>query len=258
MPLASTLAGLRPPLSARLGDDPPGDGWLDCAGAARDERVLDGLLEDVGAVYDTDRRDIMGTRVIEIWTWMVAAPAAATLLTARRLPDLRAANVLIDPTLYAVALRRPTVAVLPGDPAAGHPDARVVADEAALAAELNRALADAHLAPLVATLNRMTRRPARALWRSAADRVADAFLYAGEQLGRVDEAHALAVASLRDAPAPLRARVERRVCGGEPMHVRDGCCLYWRTPSGERCVNCPLLGDDERAEMRAALRAQAG
>lgn len=257
MPLASTLAALQPPLTARLGDDPPGDGWLDCALAASDERVLEGLLEDVAAIYQTDRRDIMATRVIEIWAWMVAAPAVATLLTARRVPDLRAANVLIDLTVYAVALRRQTAYVLPGDEQADHPDAQVVADEAALVAQLRRALADDHLGPLVETLNRLSRRPVRALWRSAADRVADAFLYAGQQLGRADEAHALAVACLRDAPGPLRARVELRDCGGEPMHVRDGCCLYWRAPIGERCLNCPLLDDGERAARAAAQRAAA-
>ncbi|HEY8581807.1 MAG TPA: IucA/IucC family C-terminal-domain containing protein [Capillimicrobium sp.] len=252
MSLASTFSALEPPFSAQLGA-PSGPGWVGADEGCRDEALLESMLDGVADLYLTDRRDIMAARVLEVWAFNVASPAAAALLTARRLPDVRAANVVMDPVTGSVALRRPTFLCLPGDPAAGHPDARVVPDDAALVAELRRALADEHLAPLVETLNRMTRRPARALWRGAADRVVGAFEWAGQQLDCLDDAYGLATACLRGAPGPLSARVELvEAADGTVGHVRDGCCLYWRVPActdGEPCPTCPL------ARKRAAARS---
>ncbi len=33
------------------------------------------------------------------------------------------------------------------------------------------------------------------------------------------------------------------------LHVREGCCLYYRTPANVKCFSCPLLDDEERRRL---------
>ena len=35
------------------------------------------------------------------------------------------------------------------------------------------------------------------------------------------------------------------------LHVREGCCLYYRTPAALKCFSCPLLDDDARRRLVA-------
>ena len=36
------------------------------------------------------------------------------------------------------------------------------------------------------------------------------------------------------------------------LHVREGCCLYYRDPRELKCFSCPLLDDEERRRSSAA------
>jgi len=237
---------------ARLGVPP---GWLGRDDLLASRPTLDAVMEVATSGYDTDRLDILATRFVEIWTWLIATPAAASVLLARRLPDVSAANLAVHPGLWAdpapVALRAPRFWCLPADPAAGHPDATVVADDAALALALNATLRERHLAPLIETVAGFSLRGRRALWRSATDQLVGAFVRAGEATGNAEEGCRLArLAAAGDPPMHGQARIDRH--GGQPVHVRDGCCLYYRLPDGPHCLNCPLLDADERARRLAA------
>jgi hypothetical protein len=203
--------------------------------------------------------------MLEIWTWLVATPAAGTLLLDRRLPDISAANVTVVPGLWAdpapVALRSGRFWCLPDDAAADHSDATVVPDERALVLELNAMLRERHLPELIETIAQRSRRGRGALWRSATDQLVGAFTRAGGELGCDADAQALARIAGDGAP-PMRAevRIERFELGDLPpytMHLRDGCCLYYcvdgRPP---HCSNCPLVDDDRRVQLLTAeLRA---
>jgi hypothetical protein len=253
-PLAASLARLGGRVhAARLA---PPAAWL-----SRDELLgcaaqLDAVAAVATGGYDTDRPDILGTRFLEIWTWLVATPAAATVLLDRRLPDVSAASVVLCPGLWAdpapVGLRSARFWCLPADPAARHPDATVVADERALALELNAALRERHLAPLIDAVAERSRRARRALWRSATDQLVGAFARAGEAMGAHEEGCRLARLAAGGEP-PMRGsgRIDR--LSGYPLHVRDGCCLSYRLPDGPHCLSCPLLDEAERA-----LRVAAG
>jgi hypothetical protein len=137
----------------------------------------------------------------------------------------------------------------------------VVADVRALVLELNAMLRERHLAALIETVVRRSRRGRRALWRGATDQLVGAFTRAGAALGREADAEALARLAGAGAP-PMRAevRIERFELGDLPpytMHLRDGCCLYYcvdgRPP---HCSNCPLVDDDRRVQLLTAeLRA---
>jgi hypothetical protein len=251
-PLAASLARLGGRVhAARLA---PPAGWVSRDDVLGSDALLHAVAEVATSGYDTDRPDILGTRLLEIWVWLVATPAAATILLDRRLPDLSAANVVLCPGLWAdpapVGLRSGRFWCLPADPAAAHPDATVVADERALVLELNATLRARHLAPLVDAIAERSRRGRRALWRSATDQLVGAFARAGEAAGALEEGCRLARLAAEGEP-PMRGRGRFDRPRGYPMHVRDGCCLYYRLPDGPHCLNCPLLDEGERM-LRAA------
>ena len=239
------------------------DGWLsldDVCGEAYAD-----VLDTAAAGYDTTRSDIRGNRLLEIWTWLVATPAAATVLLDRRLPDVCAENVLVVPGLWVdpapVALRSGRFWCLPDDDAADHPDAIVVADERALVLQLNAMLRERHLETLIEVVAERSRRGRRALWRGATDQLVGAFTRAGAALDREADAMALArIAGAGERPMRAEVRIERFELDDLPpytMHLRDGCCLYYRVRGRPpNCSNCPLIDDERRVELLAAeLRA---
>jgi hypothetical protein len=218
---------------------------------------LRAALAQIAAELGSDREDVCASQLIETWTALVGALAAAG--AGARLPDVSVGNVLLRPrgglADWRVGLRRPRFQALPGDPDARQPDAVPAADEQELLRRLGAMLVNAHQAPLVATLNRLGRRPERALWRGAADRVAGAFLWIGEQLGARERSRALARGVVESAPE-LRAkiRIQRVGDGAEETHVhlRHGCCIYYRVPGAPKCIGCPLVTDAERVRPVAA------
>ena len=258
-PLADTLV----PLS-ELGVDTrlgvlEGNGWIGAGRLVADEDELRAALAEIAGNLGTDRDDVCAAQLIELWTWLVAAPAAAGLVAGGRLPDVSSGNVLLRAqgglADWRVGLRRPRFHALPDDPDARHPDAVPAADERELLGRLGAMLVNAHLAPLVASLNRLARRPERALWRGAADRVAGAFLWIGDQLGAREHSRALARGAVGSAPElGAKVRVQRVGSGvGEThVHLRHGCCLYYRVPGAPKCIGCPLVTDAERARRVAA------
>jgi hypothetical protein len=259
-PLTATLEQLAPCGIVATVDPSPGGEFVEAAALARDRDRLSVPLARIGSEFGTERADICAARLIEVWTWLVAAPAAGALLVASRLPDVAPQNTFISlaggTAEWAAAFASGRFYGLDAD----HPDAAVVADEAELLARLNASLA-AQFDPLVESLNQLTRRPRRALWRGAADRVTGAFLWAGEALGAAERGGGLAQRAVAMA-SPLHGRARTQLVqlpGGEAelIQVRDGCCLYYRVPGGECCASCPLVGDSERPARLAAERGLA-
>jgi hypothetical protein len=257
-PLADTLAPLSDlGVETQLGV-PEGDGWVGAGRLVEDDDELRAALAEIAGNLGTDRDDVCAAQLIELWTWLVAAPAAAGLVVGERLPDVSSGNVVLRAegglADWRVGLRRPRFHALPGDPDARHPDAVPAADEGELLGRLGAMLVNAHLAPLVVALNRLARRPERALWRGAADRVTGAFLWIGDQLGARERSRALARGAVGSAPElGAKVRVQRIGSGRDETHVhlRHGCCLYYRVPGAPKCIGCPLVTDAERARRVA-------
>ncbi|WP_373231893.1 (2Fe-2S)-binding protein [Cohnella sp.] len=42
---------------------------------------------------------------------------------------------------------------------------------------------------------------------------------------------------------------------GNQIMIRSSCCMYYRRENGVKCYNCPLLKDEERAEMKLKIEA---
>jgi hypothetical protein len=123
------------------------------------------------------------------------------------------------------------------------PLAHALLDDAA--PSLDAWLTDAHaqLEPLIEAVNAATRRPRTALWRGTRDRFAGAVVWIAQTTGREDRAAELA--------HQLVANAEVRPFNGGILHVREGCCLYYRIPGTIKCWGCPLLTDDDRRALTA-------
>lgn len=244
-------------LSCRLGV-PDRPGWVTVAELAADRDLLDELLERVGRAYGTEDRAVTGTLFLRAYLWSILAPVVGALLTERRLPRLGAEDVALrfDESGSAVGLAfvGAGFAALAADPDAGHPDASVLPSEDGLLAWLRDQLADAHLPNLFAALRgSRVRRGMRALWGISVDACADAFLYVGRDLGREDEARALAERLLA-GPAPLSGQTNYFVLehdgGSEPTRIRSVCCLYYKVGDGA-CFTCPRTSNGERLRLLA-------
>jgi len=230
----------------------------------RDAAALRRRLDEGRAELDVSRSDIPATFVAQLHAWALSAPPAAALLATRRVPVLAPASVAIAPArgtrAPAFGLLDTTIAVLPGDAAAGAPGTLTVADRDGLVRVLWAAV-EAHLELLVPALSTATGRPERALWRVGHDAVAMAITGLGELWDARPAAWALWGDASRLAPPRLAggARPVLVDVEGSPEMVleRAGCCLAYRCPAfPQPCVGCPLTPPAERPARLAAARAQ--
>jgi hypothetical protein len=189
--------------------------------------LLPDALDIVGRALGTDRPDIQGQRVIELVTWALALPAAHALLDERPLPDLTPEN---------------TQVWVHDEPAPDGIGALLLEDRPTTAAL--GTLVEAHLNDLVQAVSTRTRRPARALWRGVDDRVAGALIHVAQTRGIEPRGCELA----RELYPEIDLRTLELPGYALTVHVRAGCCLYYRIPQA-KCWGCPLLSDDERRAL---------
>jgi hypothetical protein len=199
-------------------------GWATTAELAG-PRLKDALAT-CGASLETDRPDIQGQRLVEVVTWLLSVPIATALINDAPLPDVSADNVKLwigDEPPDGNGLALLSDATHPGPP---------------------DRLIDEHLAPLIDAVNQATKRPTTALQRCAKDRFDAAIAWIAETSNQRDRAFTL----LED-----KAEVRLLDLGTHEMllHVREGCCLYYRTPANVKCFSCPLLDDDDRRRLVA-------
>jgi hypothetical protein len=117
------------------------------------------------------------------------------------------------------------------------------------------------LGAMIEEVNESSRRPRSALWRGAGDRLAQALVLAGEELGVPEQGETAARRALA-IPGPLAGavRFEEVEAGGaaERIQIRNGCCLWHRLPDEDKCSTCPLLDRADRGERLLAERAESG
>lgn len=176
------------------------------------------------------------------YTYWLALPAILGWASARRVPLVDPANVLVHfedhRPLLTIGLS-PTieVAVLPTDPLAlaGAPHVRAVPDETALLASLRESLLEAHLAPMLDRIRAGVRLGERTMLGSLASGVAYGILRAADALpGSATEMihtllDVLGVDDLVDlVPGP----------DGRPTVHRRTCCLAFTLPEPKICSGC--------------------
>ena len=118
-------------------------------------------------------------------------------------------------------------------------------DRVAGGLEALRTAIHAHLAPLIAAVNDATRRPVKALERAVEDRIAAAIVWVAQMSS--------ATASARSALLDGEAEIRMLDLGTHELllHVREGCCLYYRLPGGPEVL---LLPADRRRGPPPARR----
>jgi ferric iron reductase protein FhuF len=225
-------------------------GWMPLARLLGDARMLDDALAALGREVGSPRRDVQASLLLETYAWRLVLPLAGALLAESRIPtpglDGTALRLTGEGLPCSIRLLHGRFVALPGDPATEHPDADVVRNRSVLDVCL-RSWLIAHFDPFVETLNAASGRPRAALWRSVADRTATALMYAGLASNRTAAARAIAERTLAGDP-PLRHPARYTEIGEQPVHLRHGCCLWWRTAAATPCLTCPLrLSGRDRA-----------
>ena len=266
-PLASSMAAVDRSVDwmSFVFEDVAGPGWLRCEQVLRDPDFFTGwrgavarhLAERHGTVPDR-------TPAGYVLQWYLRIPAytgAMLFHSARRVPALaprRLAFRLEPAWVETTALRPGPFWCLPTDPDAGHPDAAVVPDDAALATVLRRQVV-AHAARFLRVYAPTVRFGRHTLWAAVTDAIDSGLLVAGRARG--DEAAGMADARLVLAERfePLTSASTARMLTDSRgvthcTHQRGSCCFYYALPGVTRaCATCPRVDDVERARMLGAL-----
>lgn len=177
------------------------------------------------------------------YSYWLALPAVLGYAVARRVPLLRPDAVRVawspEQPFLRVGLAAVEVAVLPTDPLALRPATgiRVVADEAALLAELRVSLVDEHLHPLLDQVRHGLHLGRRTFWGSLASGVAHGLSRAADVLPgpTLDTADQVLTA------LGVRELVELgpRAGGRAGLNVqRKTCCLAFTLPEPKICSGC--------------------
>ncbi|MCT2594161.1 (2Fe-2S)-binding protein [Streptomyces sp. N2-109] len=240
-----------------------GDGWVTATELARGGPVLDAFLawDDTQVAQNYGQRarpDVVASFALHRYAWPVCLLMTIPWFLYRRVPRLPVEAVSFQRVLGQLSVRTGEFSCLPGDPAAGEPGARVVADEEELRAALRSAVAE-HLGPMLEAFRPRLRRGSRALWGMATDEITEGLWYVGHLLGEEQRAMAEAAQLLPGATAPYgQGAAFRELSGpsGEQLPTRDraSCCLFYTLRPEDTCVTCPRTCDSERIERLTGIR----
>lgn len=212
----------------------PGGPWFRVTELLESDGAPAVLLGRAAAATGVAGEHILGEWLFESYSRVLAELGAAFLLTTGRLPDLSAGNLLMASNrglIAGVALR--------SDRMEGGTNKNGEQGDRPGAESLRRALI-ALIGPFAAWFDRHGLRPEKTLWKSAADRIAEATLWAGRAFEGREAAGALA-ADLLSVPGPLEIPLETAVDPrGTERHRRVTCCLAYRAAGGSLCFTCPL------------------
>ncbi|MFG2429438.1 (2Fe-2S)-binding protein [Streptomyces sp. NPDC048590] len=259
--LAEVFPGLRADVLTGGAEAPTGGGWVGAADLASGGAELDEFLawddEQVLRDYGTRARpDVVASFGLHRYAWPACLLVTLPWFTHRRVPRIPVADVFFHRGLGRLALRVEEFACLPDDPAAGQPGARVVADEAALRAEVLDAVAQ-HIEPVLDGFRPRMRRGKRALWGMATDEIVEGLWYVAHLLGEEGRAMRELELLLPGTTKPYVGTAGfRELTGPEgqslPTRDRASCCLFYTLRPEDTCVTCPRTCDADRVQKLAA------
>ena len=244
------------------------DGWLEALSLFQDDdqRLQDMVMALGRDRWGTENHHAACSAFVIAYLTRITRPLISQYVLERRVPDVRLSNLEFHwdgQRIDGTALKRPSFAALPADPASSHQDAVIVADTAELYARLKEWLFDANLHIVITSLRRAAQASIKVSWNTVADSCAQAFsrLYdvAEEPESVVKDADAF----FGDPSSPVYRQLAMEVFGhrGELglFSRRAGCCLYWRTEkSSDFCSNCILLTREQQdARFRQRLEGRS-
>ncbi|MEU1346461.1 (2Fe-2S)-binding protein [Streptomyces sp. NPDC005775] len=258
------LAEVFPGLRAEALDDgepaPGGPGWVGAHELAAGGSGLDAFLawDDAQVLRDYGQRarpDVVAGFGLHRYAWPACLLVTVPWFLHRRVPRIPVEDVAFQRALGHLTVRVREFACLPGDPAAELPGARVVADEAALRAEVLASVAE-HLGPVLDGFGPRMRRGKRALWGMATDEIVEGLWYVAHLLGEERRAMAELEALLPGTTKPYVGTAGFRELAGPdgqslPTRDRASCCMFYTVRPEDTCVTCPRTCDADRVRKLA-------
>ncbi|WP_406090969.1 (2Fe-2S)-binding protein [Streptomyces sp. NBC_01013] len=253
--LAEVFPGLRAEALSDGEPAPGGSGWVGAHELAAGGSGLDAFLawDDAQVLRDYGQRarpDVIAGFGLHRYAWPACLLVTVPWFLHRRVPRIPVEDVAFQRTLGHLTVRVREFACLPDDPAAELPGARVVADEAALRAEVLAAVAE-HLGPVLDGFGPRMRRGKRALWGMATDEIVEGLWYIAHLLGEERRAMAELEALLPGTTKPYVGTAGFRELTGPdgqslPTRDRASCCMFYTLRPDDTCVTCPRTCDADR------------
>lgn len=234
------------------------DGWIDAPALFEgdDSRLRDMVLAHGRDHWETENPHAAGSVFISAYLARVTWPVIGLYVLERRIPKVTLDNLAFHrdgQRIVGTALNHPYFAALPGDVAAGHRDAEVVADEAALYNRLKEWLFEANFNPVVSALRRAARASIKVSRNLAGVSCAKPFRWLYSMTDEPERVAQEAYAFFSDPTSPVYREVSVEVFEHqgkrELLYRRAGCCLRWRSPkSSHYCPNCVLVPRERQNE----------
>ncbi|WP_280722976.1 (2Fe-2S)-binding protein [Kitasatospora sp. MAA4] len=241
------FAAVFPALRVHLAPPRSGSGWVPVDRLLADPAVRTRLLAaeaDRGLARHGRplRPDVAAGFWLHHYAWPVCLLFTLPWFLEDRVPRLPVERVSVRRTgpvgLGELTARPDGFACLPGDPLAGRPGARVVADRAALDHELRTAVAE-HLGPVLDAFRPALRRGPRTLWGLATDELVEGLWYAGGLLGEERRAVRALAGLLPGGTAPFTGGADFHPPQPPTARTRVSCCLHYTVRPAETCFGCP-------------------
>ena len=240
------------------------DQWIETGSLFQedDQRLHDLVVAYGRHLWGTDHPHLAGSGFIVAYLTRLCYPLISQYVLEHRVPDVSLSNLAFHTNgqrIDGTALNRPTFAALPDDPAAGHPDADVVPDEAALYARLKEWLFDSNVQVVIPSLRRAARSSLKVSWNAVASSCAQVFHRLYYLVEEPEMVVRYAENFFDDPSSPAYRQVAMQVIEhqGERGYFgrRAGCCLWWRgEATQEYCSGCILLTREEQdARFRELL-----
>lgn len=212
----------------------PGEGWFSASELDSSGGVQALLLSRIQGMAGPPEDHIRAEWLLESLARAVADLAGSFAVAARQVPDLDPGNVLLA---AEGGLFRASGLIS---------DEGTESDDPEVLAEAMRNGFAGIVGPTIEWIDGLGLRPEKTLWHAAADRLAQSLVWSGKAFDRPDLALELTRLTVGpENPDPrLAIRVERAEDEfGEEYHLRNTCCLAYRTAGGQLCQSCPLVKD---------------
>ena len=210
----------------------PGEGWFPASELDGSGRLEALLLSRISGMAGPPEDHIRAEWLLESLARAIADLGGAFIIAARQLPELSSGNLLLAAEGGLIRATGVTS------------DRGLESEDLSELAEKFRSGFTELLEPTVNWLDTQGLRPAKTLWHSAADRLAQSLVWSGKAFDRPDLALELTRLTVGpESPDPRLAIAIRRAEDewGDEYHLRNTCCLAYRTEGGQLCTSCPLV-----------------
>jgi hypothetical protein len=238
--------------------DPDQGGWSKATSIFQsDDTRLSELVMTFGYErWGTTNNHVAASAFIIAYLTRLVYPVVAQYVLRRRVPKATLVNLAFHHSgnvIDATALRQPHFGLLPGDPAADHPDAEVLKDEEDLYLTLMQWIFAENLELAITSL----RRSVSASIKVSLNAVATSFAQAFHRLYFLVEDKSSVVRDadmfFQDLSSPIYGQVSLEVLEHQGkvglFGRRAGCCLIWRTRESDAyCSNCILRSKKEQTQ----------